>query len=370
MSLERVIVSGGGTGGHIFPAIAIANQLKIDYPNIEILFVGAKGKMEMEKVPAAGHKIEGLWISGLQRKFSLQNFLLPLKLIASLWKSYRILKKFKPQIVVGFGGYASGPLLRMATWTGIPAVVQEQNGFPGKTNKLLASKVAKICVAYPGLEKFFERSKIVFTGNPVRSEMLNLRNSKTEAAEYFKLDPNKTTVLVIGGSLGARTLNNAVKENITLLALKDIQIIWQSGANFAAQQQELAKSLPTNIQLHGFLPKMNLAYEMADVIISRAGAISVSELCIVQKPTILVPSPNVAEDHQTKNAMILVNAKAALLVVDKDADDDLWKEVFTLIENKELANELQKNMQAFAKPNATQDIVKVIQNVFITAHKK
>lgn len=364
MKLDRVIISGGGTGGHIFPAIAIADEIKRRNPNADILFVGAKGKMEMEKVPAAGYKIEGLTIAGLQRKFTLSNFLLPFKLASSMFKARSIVKNFKPQAVIGVGGYASGPTLKAATMLGVPALIQEQNSFPGKTNKLLAKSVRSICTAYEGLERFFPKDKIVLTGNPVRSEMVMIEGKREEAYAYYGLDPHKKTVLIIGGSLGARTLNESVLSNYEELKDSGIQVLWQCGKLYfeAVSDRLKGKDVP-QIKLTMFIDRMDLAYAMADVIVSRAGAISVSELCLIGKPVILVPSPNVAEDHQTHNAMALVNKGAALLVKDNVAVQELIPAAIDLTEQEEKCRELSYQIKKLAKPSATEDIVNEIERI-------
>lgn len=361
----KVIISGGGTGGHIFPAIAIANTLKnVHKDNVEILFVGANGKMEMEKVPQAGYKIEGLNISGFQRKLTIKNLVFPFKLIGSLIKAIRIVKEFKPDVAVGVGGYASGPLLRMATFFKVPAVIQEQNSYPGVTNKILASKVRKICVAYDGMERFFPKEKVVLTGNPVRQNMVQIDGKKDEAMEFFKLDENKPTLLVIGGSLGARTINNSIRESIQILVDKGIQVIWQTGKLYYNDCKKVAdKFADKGVRVYDFVQRMDLAYAAADVVVSRAGAISVSELCLVGKPCILVPSPNVAEDHQTKNAMALVNNNAAILVRDADSVSILGGEVVSLLGNKERCNELSLNIKKMGIHNAAEAIVKEIEKV-------
>jgi UDP-N-acetylglucosamine--N-acetylmuramyl-(pentapeptide) pyrophosphoryl-undecaprenol N-acetylglucosamine transferase len=362
--INRAIISGGGTGGHIFPAIAIANEIKKRNPKVEILFVGALGKMEMEKVPQAGYKIIGLPISGFQRNFSFSNFLLPFKIIKSLFLALKIIKNFKPEVVIGVGGYASGPTLRAAILKKIPTLIQEQNSFPGKTNKILASKVNKICTAYDGLEKYFPVSKIVKTGNPFRSEMVEIKGKREEAISFFKLDSNKKTVLIFGGSLGARTLNESVLQHLEAISKSDIQVLWQSGKFYykvLVENQELKKT--TNITLLEFIFRMDLAYAVADVIVSRAGAISVSELCLVQKPTILVPSPNVAEDHQTKNAMALINKKAAILIKDIDSKDKLIPKVLELVKNETMQNELTLNISQLGQAKATEDIVNEIEKI-------
>jgi len=364
MKLERVIISGGGTGGHIFPAIAIADEIKRKNPAVSILFVGAIGKMEMDKVPAAGYNIVGLPIVGFQRKLTLSNLILPFKLINSLLKAYLVIKRFKPQVVIGVGGYASGPTLKIATLLNIPTVIQEQNSFPGKTNKLLARKVSAICTAYTGLEQFFPKDKITLTGNPVRKEMVEIEGKKEAALAYYGLESAKKTVLVIGGSLGARTLNNAILKDLHLLQEKGIQVIWQTGKFYFEHITIACQAHDMNgVKVLQFIDRMDLAYAAADCIISRAGAISVSELCLIEKPIVLVPSPNVAEDHQTKNAMALVQENAAILVKDAAAIDELIPTVIALIENETKQLELSKAIKAMGKPNATEDIVNVIEKL-------
>lgn len=362
--IEKAIISGGGTGGHIFPAVAIANGLKAQNPNIEILFVGAEGKMEMEKVPAAGYKIIGLPIRGLQRKLTLSNLALPFKILKSYFMAKKIIKDFKPDVVVGVGGYASAPTLIAATRLGIPSVVQEQNSFPGKTNIYLSKKVNKICVAHKGLERFFPAEKIVFTGNPVRTEVAEIEGKREQALKSFHLSPEKQTILVLGGSLGALTLNNSVQQHLDTLLAADVQVIWQCGKFY---KERLSKEVDTNkynnIVLTDFIPEMQLAYAAADVIISRAGALSVSEIALVGKPSVLVPSPNVAEDHQTHNANSLVNEGAALLIKDKTAVDELIPLSLQLLNNPAFQNKLRGNLKALAKPNATQDIVQVLMDL-------
>jgi UDP-N-acetylglucosamine--N-acetylmuramyl-(pentapeptide) pyrophosphoryl-undecaprenol N-acetylglucosamine transferase len=365
MKLDRVIISGGGTGGHIFPAIAIADEIKKRNPKAEILFIGAQGKMEMEKVPAAGYRIEGLTIVGFQRKLTFSNFLLPFKIIKSLLKARSILKEFKPQAVVGVGGYASGPTLQAATMLKLPTLVQEQNSFPGKTNKLLASKVNVLCTAYDGLDKFFPKEKIRLTGNPVRHDMVSIDGKREEAMNYYGFDSSKKTILIIGGSLGARTLNNALVQNIAEIARHDeIQILWQSGKLYYEQMLEIMnKEKVGSIKLVQFIDRMDLAYAAADVIISRAGAISVSELCLIGKPVVLVPSPNVAEDHQTKNAMALVNKNAAILVKDTEATQHLFSVVFQLMTDESRMMAYSSEIKKLAKPNATADIVNELEKI-------
>lgn len=363
--MQKVIISGGGTGGHIFPALAIANELKARYPQIDILFVGAEGKMEMERVPAAGYRIIGLPIVGLQRKLTFSNFLLPFKLLKSLSKAKTVLKDFKPQVVIGVGGYASGPTLKMAQRLGIPTLIQEQNSYPGKTNRLLAKNVAAVCTAYEGLESVFPADKIRLTGNPVRSELKALALSREDAFACFpQLDPSKKTILVIGGSLGARTLNESVLFAADQLEAHNVQILWQCGKYyFEAMKTEAAGK--QGVVLLDFIARMDAAYTVADVIVSRAGALSISELCLVGKPTLLVPSPNVSEDHQTKNAMALVNKNAAVLVKDSEAREKVMQEAFAVIGDATRSAALSAQIKSLAKPNATADIVDIISTVAI-----
>lgn len=358
----KFIISGGGTGGHIFPAVAIANELKKMQPDAEFLFVGAKGRMEMEKVPAAGYKIVGLWISGLQRKLTLSNLSFPFKVISSLIKARKIINEFKPDAVIGTGGYASGPTLRAAASKGIPTVIQEQNSYPGITNKLLSKKVNKICVAYAGLERFFPLEKIVFTGNPVRQDIKSIEEKRQEAISFFGLNENQKTILIIGGSLGARTINEAIGSGLKELSENNIQVIWQTGKSYIETARQQAQGLNT-IKVFDFISRMDLAYAAADCIISRAGASSVSEIQIVGKPCILIPSPNVAEDHQTKNAMALVKTNAALLVKDTSAKNELIKKVIELINDNQLQEELKNNISKMAMPNAAEQIAKEILNL-------
>jgi UDP-N-acetylglucosamine--N-acetylmuramyl-(pentapeptide) pyrophosphoryl-undecaprenol N-acetylglucosamine transferase len=363
-SIHKVVISGGGTGGHIFPAIAIANEIKNKYPQAEILFVGAKGKMEMEKVPQAGYKIVGLPITGFQRRLAFSNFVLPFKLVYSLIKAYFLLKSFKPNVVIGVGGYASGPILRVASFASIPTMVQEQNSYPGKTNRILSKVVNKICVAYDGLDQFFPKDKIVFTGNPVRNEMVTINGKREEAYSFFGLDPLKKTILVIGGSLGARTLNESIINALNLIQDTQVQVLWQCGKFYYPQYKEkIEEFYKAGIHLNEFIFKMDLAYASADIIISRAGAISVSELALIGKPVILVPSPNVSDDHQTKNALALVNKSAALLVKDTEAKNNLFKEAIELLNNQEKATLLATNCLSLGIPNAAERIVNEIENI-------
>ena len=357
----KVILSGGGTGGHIFPAVAIANQIKKVVPDADILFVGARGRMEMEKVPAAGYKIIGLWISGLQRKLSLSNVSFPFKVIASIWKARKIIHDFKPDVVIGTGGYASGPMLRAASSKGVATLIQEQNSYPGITNKLLSKKVNKICVAYEGMDKFFPKEKIVLTGNPVRQDLQEVFTKRDEGLRFFNLDANKKTVLVVGGSLGAKGINEAIGNKLKVLADAGIQLLWQTGKIYFETARQLTGSFTDkNLMAVDFISRMDLAYAVADVVISRAGAGAISELCIVKKPCILVPLPTAAEDHQTKNALSLVNKEAALLVKDQEAKEGLIKEVLSLCANERLQEALKQNMAKLAMPNAAEQITKEV----------
>jgi len=356
MSAIKVIISGGGTGGHIFPAIAIANAIKEEHPDADILFVGANGKMEMEKVPAAGYPIKGLDVVGFHRKKLWKNFAFPFKLLKSLKAAKTIVKEFNPDIAIGVGGYASGPLLKMAGKLGVPTLLQEQNSYAGITNKLLAKKAKKICVAYDHMEKFFPKEKITLTGNPVRSDILSVENKRDEAVSHFALDASKKTILIIGGSLGARTINNSIKTHLKELEESGHQLIWQTGKIYIDEMEKAASSCGESIKPMAFISRMDLAYAASDVVISRAGALSVSELCLVKNPVILVPSPNVAEDHQTMNAMSLVNKKAAVLVKDVDAPNILVETVLSLLGNKEEMVLLANNISALGKPNAATDI--------------
>ncbi|MEZ4817642.1 MAG: undecaprenyldiphospho-muramoylpentapeptide beta-N-acetylglucosaminyltransferase [Flavobacteriaceae bacterium] len=356
----RFIISGGGTGGHIYPAIAIANELKLQYPNAKFLFVGAKDRMEMEKVPQAGYKIEGLWISGLQRNLKLSNVVFPLKLISSLIKARRIIKDFKPDAAIGTGGYASAPLLRVAASKGVPCLIQEQNSHAGITNKWLSNKVASICVAYHGMEQFFPAEKIVFTGNPVRQDLLEIDSKITEAQQFFKIDSTKKTLLVLGGSLGARRINQLIEKELSFFEENNLQVIWQCGKYY---YESYSKYSSRNIQVHAFLNRMDLAYAVSDFIISRAGALSVSELCLVGKPVIFIPSPNVAEDHQTKNAEAIVKEHAAILMKESDLDADFEIKCAQLLGDKNLQQSLSKNIKGLAKPHAAKDIVSEIEKL-------
>lgn len=360
----RLIISGGGTGGHIFPALAIANEFKERHPNAEILFVGAQGKMEMTKVPEAGYEIIGLWISGIQRKLTLSNLSFPFKLISSYIKSGSIIKKFQPDAVIGTGGYASGPIMLAATKNNIPSLIQEQNSYAGLTNKQLGDKVAKVCVAYAGMENYFPKKKIVFTGNPVRKDISRLEEKRERALSHFAFSSSERTLLIIGGSLGARTINESILAGIDKLIDARVQVIWQTGKIYFdnIKQQIETKDL-RRIRVFDFLKQMDFAYAAADVVVARAGALSISELCLAKRPCILVPSPNVAEDHQTKNAMALVNEQAAVLVKDSDASKQLVSEALKLVYDESRCEKLSKNIAPMGKPHATNDIVDEIEKM-------
>jgi UDP-N-acetylglucosamine--N-acetylmuramyl-(pentapeptide) pyrophosphoryl-undecaprenol N-acetylglucosamine transferase len=365
----RIIISGGGTGGHIFPAIAIADAIRQAEPAAGILFVGAEGRMEMEKVPAAGYEIAGLWISGFQRSFSIKNLLIPLKIIHSSLKARSIIRKFRPDAAVGVGGYASGPTIRAAAAMGIPTILQEQNSYPGITNKMLAAKAMKICVAYSGMEKYFPAGKIILTGNPVRKDITNQKDLRDEALRFFSLDPSKPVVLAVGGSLGARTINQSLHNGLEKMSENNIQLIWQTGKFYSAMAEEAVIPFKDKgIRQTAFISRMDLAYAAADVVISRAGAIAISELCITGKPSILVPSPNVAEDHQTKNAMALVSRQAAILVRDADAPQNLIKETILLINDTMRMQLLGSNIARLAQHESAQRIAGIILEC-VKAHK-
>jgi len=356
-SNPKFIISGGGTGGHIYPAIAIANEIKAQFPNASILFVGAQDKMEMQKVPAAGYQIEGLWISGIQRKLTFSNLLFPIKFLSSLLKSRKIIKKFNPDVVIGTGGFASGAVVKVAASMNIPTVIQEQNSYPGITNKMLAKKAKAICVSYEGLERFFDKNKLLLTGNPVRQDLLSIDSKKNEGLEFFNLDPAKKTVVVLGGSLGARRINQLIEKELKFFADNQIQVVWQCGKFY---YEEYKKYNAANVHVNAFIERMDLLYVVADVIISRAGASSVSELAIVGKPVIFIPSPNVAEDHQTKNAKSIADKKGAVLIKETNLDKDFQANFLEIISNENYAAQLATNLKELAKPNATKDIVKQI----------
>lgn len=357
MTKYKFILSGGGTGGHIYPAIAIANELKLQYPDAEFLFVGAKDKMEMQKVPQAGYEIKGLWIAGLQRKLTFQNAMFPFKLISSLLQSRKIIKAFKPNVVIGTGGFASGPLLQMAGSAGIPTVIQEQNSFPGITNKLLSKKASAICVAYENLERFFPVEKIVLTGNPVRQDLIDIDSKRDEAIVFYNLDANKKTLLVLGGSLGARRVNQLIEKELPNMLSQNVQIIWQCGKLYF---EDYKKYNQPNVKVVDFIERMDFVYAAADIIISRAGASSVSELCIVGKPVIFIPSPNVAEDHQTKNAQAIVDQKGAVLLKESELDSEFSIVFEALLKDEGKQKQLSENIKRLARPGATKAIVSEI----------
>ena len=353
----RIIISGGGTGGHIYPAISIAQALQAELADPDILFVGAKGKMEMKKVPEAGYKIVGLWISGLQRKLSLQLLLFPFKVVFSLINALKLIRTFKPDVVVGVGGYASGPLLRAATIKKIPTLIQEQNSYAGLTNKLLAKKVKRICVAHEGMEKYFPAEKLVVTGNPVRDGLVLDPAKREEAFQFFDLDPSKRTILMTGGSLGARTLNEAMLASIERFVENDIQVLWQTGGFYYEEMLRRIEGIKLNgVKMFDFLREMDKAYAVADIVVARAGALSIAELELTAKATILIPSPNVAEDHQTKNAMALVEGQAAVMIKDSNAVERLAEEVISLLENTGRIKELETRIAALAQPEAARKI--------------
>ena len=354
----HIIISGGGTGGHIFPALSIANAIKAMRPDAEILFVGAEGRMEMQRVPAAGYKIIGLPVAGFDRKNLLKNFSVIVKLIRSQMMACKIIKDFNPHVAVGVGGYASGPTLKMAGAMGIPTLIQEQNSYAGVTNKLLAAKAEKICVAYPGMERFFDKNKIIMTGNPVRQGLLDCKMSKEEAIKSFGLDPNKKTILIVGGSLGARTLNNCVMHAMDDIKQSGVQFIWQTGKFYIEEARKCYSNAGSPDMLHttDFISDMNAAYTAADLVVSRAGAGSISEFCLLGKPVILVPSPNVAEDHQTKNAMALVDKDAAIYIKDSEAEEKLIKTAIELAGDEAKLEALSTNIKKLAFHNSA-DII-------------
>ena len=357
--MKRFIISGGGTGGHIFPAIAIADELKRRLPDAEILFVGAKDRMEMQKVPQAGYPIEGLWISGLQRKLSWQNLLFPLKFISSLLKSRSVIKRFKPDAVIGTGGFASGAVVKVAGQMGIPTFIQEQNSYAGITNKMLAKNAHKICVAYDAMEQFFPKEKIVKTGNPIRDGLLNIAEYRSEGLSYFHLDSQQKTLLVLGGSLGARRINQLIEQQLPLFEQLGVQVLWQCGKLY---YEEYKKYNSEQVRVLAFIDRMELAYAAADVIISRAGASSVSELCVVGKPVIFIPSPNVAEDHQTKNGRAIADKQAAILLRESELNEQFANTFSKLIADEAQQEALSAHIKALAQPNATKDIVNLILN--------
>lgn len=373
MKETRVIVSGGGTGGHIFPAISIANAIRQLRPEAKILFVGAEGRMEMQRVPDAGYEIIGLPVAGFDRKRLWRNVSVLIKLIRSQWKARKIIKKFKPQVAVGVGGYASGPTLKMAATMGIPTLIQEQNSYAGVTNKLLAKQAKKICVAYEGMDRFFPQEKIILTGNPVRQTLVTEQVSRENAAKHFGLDPNRKTVLIIGGSLGARTLNETMIANLNMIqAHPEVQFIWQVGKIYIDQVKEALRAYSgelvcnshiatmPNLYVNDFIKHMEYAYGIADLVVSRAGAGSISEFCLLGKPVILVPSPNVAEDHQTQNALALVRRDAALYVKDAEAKEQLVELAIETVKDNDKLQALSRNILEMALPDSAEIIAKEV----------
>ncbi|CAL1516576.1 undecaprenyldiphospho-muramoylpentapeptide beta-N-acetylglucosaminyltransferase [Chitinophaga sp. MM2321] len=361
---RKVIIAGGGTGGHIFPAIAIANALKKIEPDIEILFVGALGKMEMEKVPQAGYPIKGLEIAGFNRSNIFKNILLPFKIWKSLRQAKAILESFRPDAVVGVGGYASFPMLRKAQRNGIPTLIQEQNSFAGKTNKILGKKAKKICVAYDGMDKFFPAGKLVFTGNPVRNNITQSAVSREDALQHFGLSHTKKTIFAVGGSLGAKSINEALQPLLETIVQKDLQLIWQTGKPYYETAKAAAAPFAANIKVHEFINVMDFAYKAADVVLSRAGALAIAELCVVKKPVIFVPYPFAAEDHQTSNAMNLVNKKAGLIIKDEEVRTQLGNVLFNLLQNRALMEQLEQHIGSLGNPNADMMIAKEVISIF------
>jgi len=362
----KIMISGGGTGGHIFPAIAIAKALQLQLPQVEFLFVGAQDKMEMEKIPEAGFPIEGLWISGFQRKLSIQNLMFPFKVISSLIKARTIIKAFKPQVVIGVGGFASGPTLKMAANLGIPCLIQEQNSYPGITNKLLANQVKKICVAYDGMEKYFPEKKIVYTGNPIRKQVIEIEGKKAEAINLFNLDSHKKTILIVGGSLGAQSVNRSIAQHINKWTALDAQIIWQTGKTGYEEAKDKVESFGAkNIHVLAFIKRMDLAYAACDLIVSRAGAIAISEISAVGKAVIFVPYPYAAEDHQSKNAQQLVDKKAALMIKDSKVMEDLYPTTEALLNDESQLRSMEKEIKKLGVCDAdeiiAQEIIKLIK---------
>jgi UDP-N-acetylglucosamine--N-acetylmuramyl-(pentapeptide) pyrophosphoryl-undecaprenol N-acetylglucosamine transferase len=353
----KIIISGGGTGGHIFPALSIAGEIRKREPDADILFAGAEGRMEMQRVPAAGYKIIGLPVEGFKRKLSPRNFIIVYKLVVSFFKAWKIIRNFQPDIVIGVGGYASGPVLAVASIKKIPFVIQEQNSYAGITNRMLAPKAKKIFVAYTGMEKFFPASAIVFSGNPVREELITKKPHINEAYEYFNIRPGRLVILILGGSLGARTINNSVLTHLEEIENNDVQVIWQTGSLYKESiNEKIGNRVFRNLKYTDFISRMDLAYAVADVIISRAGAGTISELCCVGKPVILIPSPNVAEDHQTKNAMAMVQKDAALMIRDNESEATLIPEAMTLVKDEKLKKALSKYCAEMALPDATRTI--------------
>ncbi len=364
-------MSGGGTGGHIFPAIAIANKLKEHFPDADILFVGAKGRMEMEKVPRAGYPIRGLRISGFQRKLTIDNLSFPFKLISSLWQARKIVKRFKPDIAIGTGGYASGPLLYMASRRNIPTLILEQNSYPGVTNKILGKRAHAICVAYEGMERYFPASKLVITGAPIRKEILNLKVTREEGLKHFGLKPDLPVLLIIGGSQGARGINQAILDNLEKLAALNIQMLWQTGTYSFEKAKKAEEQSPFSHQIHvtDFIYEMDKAYAAADLLISRAGAIAIAEIVAVGKPAIFIPLPSAAEDHQTKNALSLSEKGAGILLREAEAKTKIVKEVKELIASDKKRTDIINHLKAFRTDDATENIVKEVKKLLPQDYK-
>ncbi len=363
---QRIVISGGGTGGHVFPAIAIADAIKEKLPEAELLFVGAEGKLEMEKVPKAGYPIEGLWISGFSRQLTWRHLLFPVKLLSSLWKAFGILRRFRPQVVVGVGGYASGPILEVAGRMGIPTLIQEQNSYAGVTNRLLAKKVRKICVAYPDMQRSFPADKLVLTGNPVRRDLLAIKASKEVAARHFELREDLPVLFVFGGSLGAQSLNEAMAANAALLRKHpEVQVLWQVGKLYYDRFRHCETARLPNVRLRQFIDRMDLAYVLAEVVVCRSGALTIAELQLVGKPVVFIPSPNVAEDHQTKNARKLVDMDAAVMALDSKAREQIIRKPLELLRNDMRRRQLATNIRRLAKPKAAEhiaeEVIKLLQ---------
>ena len=354
---KRIIISGGGTGGHVFPAIAIADAIKEKEPATDILFVGAKGKIEMEKVPKAGYPIKGLWISGFHRKLTVRNLLFPFKLAASMIKAWQIIRNFRPDVVVGVGGFASGPILEIASRMGIPTLIQEQNSYAGATNRILGGKVDRICVAYEQMDRYFPKDKIVLTGNPVRKDLLEKQPSRETGAAHFGFNAQQPILFVFGGSLGAQSINEAMAANAEMLAGKpEIQVLWQMGSLYVEDFGSCATAQLPNVKAQAFIDRMDLAYAMADLVICRAGALTISELSQLGQAAILIPSPNVAEDHQTQNALALVKKEAAVLLPDPEARERIISKAMSLLAQPETLTQIGKNLKAMALPNAAAQI--------------
>lgn len=363
----KIIISGGGSGGHVFPALAIADAIRAKEPEAEILFVGAKGKIEMEKVPLAGYPIEGLWISGLHRNLTWRNLTFPFKLMSSLVKSYRIVRSFQPAVVIGVGGFASGPVLQVASWFGIPTLIQEQNSYPGLTNRLLAKRVSKICIAYDRMERYFPKGKLVMTGNPVRKGIATEEIDKAEALAHFGLQPNKRTLFSFGGSLGAQSINEALAANADLLRKHpDVQLLWQAGKLYYDRFKEGDLAQLPNVKIQAFIDRMDLAYAIADLVIARAGALTIAELSLVGQAAILIPSPNVAEDHQTMNARALTEKEAAVLLPDPLAKEQIMAQALAVVKDQNRLDQLAKNVRKLAKPDAAEliaeEVFKLVPN--------